>query len=50
MKPTWQSELKATGGYGNQSGNENASRERIWFSPHCISELNRFPLFAEATQ
>jgi hypothetical protein len=28
---------KASGGYGNQSGavNENASRERIWFSPHC---------------
>lgn len=30
-------EWKANGGYGNQSGqvNENASRERIWFSPHC---------------
>lgn len=29
---------KASGGYGNQSGdvNENAARERIWFSPHCI--------------
>lgn len=27
----------ASGGYGNNSGkvNENASRERIWFSPHC---------------
>ena len=27
---------KATGGYGNQSGNENSKRERIWFSPACI--------------
>jgi hypothetical protein len=27
---------KAVGGYGNQSGNENAKRERIWFSPHCL--------------
>lgn len=31
---------KAAGGYGNQSngaGRDNASRERIWFSPHCLS-------------
>ena len=28
---------KAQGGYGSRSGsNENAARERIWFSPHCI--------------
>lgn len=29
---------KAMGGYGNQSGgkNDNAKRERIWFSPHCL--------------
>ncbi len=27
---------KAGGGYGNQSGNENAKRERIWFSPACL--------------
>ena len=28
---------KAAGGYGNQgTGNENAKRERIWFSPHCL--------------
>ncbi len=30
---------KAHGGYGSQSdgrGRENAGRERIWFSPHCI--------------
>lgn len=30
---------KANGGYGNQGngvGRENAGRERIWFSPHCL--------------
>jgi len=30
---------KARGGYGSQaqaSGRENATRERIWFSPHCL--------------
>jgi len=29
---------KAKGGYGNQSatGNENAKRERLWFSPACL--------------
>lgn len=30
---------KAQGGYGNRNGdaeNENAHRERIWFSPHCL--------------
>ena len=30
---------KAKGGYGSQGtgrGRDNASRERIWFSPHCI--------------
>lgn len=33
---------KANGGMGNQSadgrGRENASRERVWFSPHCLPE------------
>lgn len=32
-------EWKAVGGYGNQGegkGRENAGRERIWFSPHCL--------------
>ena len=31
---------KASGGYGNQSDGEgrvNSSRERVWFSPHCLS-------------
>ena len=36
---------KARGGYASQAdhGNENARKERIWYSPHCIS--NRLPLF-----
>jgi DNA adenine methylase len=32
-------EWKASGGYGSQGegrGRENAHRERIWFSPHCL--------------
>lgn len=30
---------KAQGGYGNRSdeGKANAARERIWFSPHCLT-------------
>jgi hypothetical protein len=34
---------KAGGGYGNKSGqvNQNASRERIWFSPHCRPPVQR---------
>jgi len=37
---------KPYGGYANQSKNENANatRERIWFSPHCIPEVD-MPLF-----
>jgi len=30
---------KSNGGYGNRKGavdNENAKRERVWFSPHCV--------------
>lgn len=27
---------KAAGGYGNQGGGENAKRERLWISPHCL--------------
>lgn len=41
---------KARGGYGSQSdgrGRENAARERIWFSPHCLKP--QFSLFAEAS-
>jgi site-specific DNA-adenine methylase len=39
MPDTWEVlEWKARGGYGsqNKAGNENARRERIWFSPHCL--------------
>ncbi len=35
---------KARGGYGNQrqdGENENARRERIWFSPHCLRVAQR---------
>lgn len=39
---------KAPGGYGNQAdgrGRENAAREVIWFSPHCLK--TSLPLFGE---
>jgi len=35
---------KAPGGYGNQGegrGKDNADRERIWFSPHCLPPRQR---------
>lgn len=39
---------KASGGYGNRTGNKNAERERIWFSPNCLkAEPSLFDL-AEA--
>jgi hypothetical protein len=39
MPDTWECiAWKANGGYSNQNsaGNDNASKERIWFSPHCL--------------
>ena len=42
---------KAHGGFGSQGdgrGRENAKRERIWFSPHCIGTHQSTPLFGEA--
>ena len=43
-------EWKAKGGYGSQGtdtdGRENAKRERIWFSPHCIPARREANLFA----
>jgi hypothetical protein len=37
---------KANGGYGNATadgkGRDNAHRERIWFSPHCLKPLELF--------
>lgn len=42
MPDTWEEVAwKTSGGYGNQSklrGRANANRERIWFSPHCLTE------------
>lgn len=38
---------KTRGGYGSQAdgrGRENAGRERIWFSPHCLSTGDLFSL------
>lgn len=38
---------KAHGGYANASGdNVNASRERIWFSPHCLPIDEQRSLFS----
>ena len=37
---------KANGGYGSQrrdGTNENAARERVWFSPHCLAMVERQP-------
>jgi hypothetical protein len=40
MPESWEAVAwKARGGYGSQGtgrGRENANRERIWFSPHCL--------------
>jgi DNA adenine methylase len=39
---------KAHGGYGNQSkehDNENAHRERVWFSPACVKPNRQHSLF-----
>ena len=36
---------KARGGYGSQGdgrGRQNAGRERIWFSPHCLKPPSLF--------
>lgn len=46
---------KTQGGYGNQRKgdrartNENGSRERIWFSPHCLPPIQS-DMFAEAPE
>jgi hypothetical protein len=40
MPSSWEAiHWKASGGYGSQGegrGRENAKREMIWFSPHCL--------------
>lgn len=48
MPETWQCvPWKASGGYANRNAaNQNAHRERIWFSPHCLrpeAELFEMP-------
>ena len=49
MPDTWtRVEWKAHGGYGSQGegrGRENAARERIWFSPHCLHPADRLPFY-----
>lgn len=54
MPDSWEVvEWKARGGYGSQSdgaGRDNAHRERLWFSPHCLKptrELQQELLFSE---
>jgi len=48
MPSSWEAVAwKATGGYGNQSGNRNAERETIWFSPHCLKPTKERTLFDE---
>lgn len=48
MPKTWRKHAwKARGGYGSQredGSNENARRERVWFSPGCVDAAG--PLFA----
>jgi site-specific DNA-adenine methylase len=39
---------KATGGYGNNgqtTGRNNAKKERVWFSPHCLNDVGQVSLF-----
>jgi hypothetical protein len=40
---------KASGGYANQAGKGkvNSRRERIWFSPHCLTWKKLMPLFQD---
>ena len=46
MPPDWEClPWKASGGFGSQGNNvgrENAARERIWFSPHCLKQRGLF--------
>jgi DNA adenine methylase len=53
MPDTWACVAwKAHGGYGSQGqgrGRENAHRERIWFSPHCLRPEQSLLWEAEAS-
>ena len=46
MPETWEAfAWKAQGGYGSQGkgrGRDNAARERVWFSPHCLRPMSLF--------
>jgi len=50
MPDGWQAHAwKAAGGYGSQGnarGRQNAGREVVWFSRHCINPIDTLPLFA----
>lgn len=52
MPASWKCHAwKAQGGYGNVNGGElnlNATRERIWFSPHCLDVEKQRELFGGA--
>lgn len=42
---------RSSGGYSvrtNSPGRKNRERERIWFSPHCLTDAVNSPLFARA--
>jgi hypothetical protein len=49
MPESWECvEWKTSGGYakiGNAKGKENAKKERVWFSPHCLKPSNQTSLF-----
>jgi hypothetical protein len=51
MPPDWDCwAWKAHGGLagrGNNAAKDNCNRERIWFSPHCVSD--RLPLFNDSS-
>ena len=54
MPDTWEClAWKAKGGYANQrknGANVNATRERVWFSPHCLGVEREQTLFGNAAQ
>ena len=45
LSPVQRSLRAAYGSQGNGTGRENAARECIWFSPHCL--IDQLPLFAQ---
>lgn len=51
MPSTWRKVAwKAVGGYASSAGNhENAKRERIWLSPHCLDGRGQVEMFPEVS-